>query len=96
MKRREFIAGIGAAVLPAAARAQQRILPVIGFLHNQSLESMRDKIPAFQQGLAEKGYVEGRNVAIEHRWAEGEANRRRALIADLSVGHCRRYHKRWG
>jgi hypothetical protein len=84
MKRREFIAGIGsAAAWPVVTRAQQRTLPVIGFLHNQSLESMRDKIPAFQQGLAEKGYVEGRNVAIEHRWAEGEANRRRALIADL-------------
>jgi putative tryptophan/tyrosine transport system substrate-binding protein len=84
MKRRQFIAGLGSAALwPHAARAQQRTLPVIGFLHNQSLESMRDKIPAFQQGLAEKGYVEGRNVAIEHRWAEGEANRRRALIADL-------------
>jgi putative tryptophan/tyrosine transport system substrate-binding protein len=62
MKRREFIAGLGGAVAwPLTARAQQRTLPVIGFLHNQSLESMRDKIPAFQQGSAEKGYVEGRN-----------------------------------
>jgi putative ABC transport system substrate-binding protein len=84
MNRREFIAGIGgAAVWSAIARAQQRTLPVIGFLHNQSQESMRDKIPAFRQGLVETGYVEGRNLAIEHRWAEGDVNQRRALVADL-------------
>ena len=84
MRRREFIAGLGGAALwVRAARAQQGTLPVIGFLHNQSLESMRDGIAAFQHGLAETGYVEGRNVAIEHRWAEGDVNRRRALIADL-------------
>jgi putative tryptophan/tyrosine transport system substrate-binding protein len=83
MKRREFIAGLGAVAWPAAARAQQRALPVIGFLHNQSSESMRDKIPAFRRGLAKTGYVEGRNVATEHRWAEGDVNRRRALVADL-------------
>ena len=84
MKRREFIAGLGGAVAwPVAVRAQQRTLPVIGFLHNQSPEFMRDLITAFRQGLVETGYVEGFNVAIEHRWAEGDVNRRRALAADL-------------
>src|SRR5215467_10580515 len=84
IRRREFIAGLGAAGWPLAASAQQRILPVIGFLHNQSLESMRDKIQAFQQGLAETGYVEGRNVAIEHRLNRGDVNRRQALVSDLT------------
>jgi ABC-type uncharacterized transport system substrate-binding protein len=58
-------------------------MPVIGFLHSRSLESMRDKMEAFAQGLAETGFVEGRNVAIEHRWGEGQVARRRALLADL-------------
>jgi len=84
MKRRSFIAGLSsAAAWPLAARAQQRVLPVIGFLHNQSLEQMRDKMAPFAQGLAETGFVEGRNVAIEHAWAEGQIERRRALLADL-------------
>jgi putative tryptophan/tyrosine transport system substrate-binding protein len=82
MKRREFIAGISAAAWPLVARAQQAV-PVIGFLHNQSIESMRDKMEAFAQGLAEAGFVEGRNVAIEHLWEEGQVERRRALLADL-------------
>jgi putative tryptophan/tyrosine transport system substrate-binding protein len=83
MRRREFITGLGAAAWPLAARAQQRAMPVIGFLHNESLESMRDKMGPFAQGLAEMGFVEGRNVAIEHRWAEGQMERRRAFLADL-------------
>jgi putative tryptophan/tyrosine transport system substrate-binding protein len=88
MRRRDFIAALGGAAsgfaaAPFAAQSQQRALPVIGFLHNQSLESMRDKIPAFQEGLAKSGYMEGRNVAIEHGWAEGSRDRRRALLADL-------------
>jgi putative tryptophan/tyrosine transport system substrate-binding protein len=82
MRRREFIAGIIAAAWPLGALAQQRV-PVIGFLHNQSPEFMRDLISAFRQGLVETGYVEGLNVAIEHRWAEGDVHRRRALVADL-------------
>jgi putative tryptophan/tyrosine transport system substrate-binding protein len=84
MRRREFIVGLaGAVVPPAVAWAQQRALPVIGFLHNQSLESMRDKMAPFAQGLAERGFVDGRNVTIEHRWAEGQLERRRAFLADL-------------
>jgi putative ABC transport system substrate-binding protein len=84
MKRREFIAGLGsAAAWPLAGRAQQPAMPVIGFLHNQSLESMQDKLAPFARGLAETGFVEGRNVAIEHRWAEGQIERRRAFLADL-------------
>jgi putative ABC transport system substrate-binding protein len=84
MRRRHFIAGLGsAAAWPLAPRAQQAKMPVIGFLHNQSPESARGGIPAFQQGLAETGYVDGRNVSIEHRWAEGQADRRPAFVADL-------------
>jgi putative ABC transport system substrate-binding protein len=80
MRRREFIAGVGSAALwVRAAGAQQRRLPVIGFFHYLSYY----RIPAFQQGLAETGYVEGRNVVIEHRWAEGDVDRQRALIADF-------------
>ena len=64
MRRRQFIAGIGgAAAWPVAAWAQQRALPTIGWLDPQSPESSRDFLPAFRQGLAETGYVEGRNVA---------------------------------
>jgi putative tryptophan/tyrosine transport system substrate-binding protein len=84
MKRREFIAGLGGAVVwPMVPSAQPRTMPVVGFLHNQSPESMRDKISAFRQGLVETGYVEGHNLAIEHRWADGDVNWRRALVADL-------------
>jgi putative tryptophan/tyrosine transport system substrate-binding protein len=84
MIRREFIVGLGGAVAWArAASAQPRTMPVIGFLHNQSLESMRDELPAFERGLAETGFVEGRNVAFDHRWAEGHNDRRPQLAADL-------------
>jgi putative tryptophan/tyrosine transport system substrate-binding protein len=83
VRRREFIAGLGSVAWPLSAGAQQRQLPVIGFLHNQSLESMRDELPAFQRGLAETGFVEGRNVVIEHGWAEGSGDRRAALAVDF-------------
>jgi putative tryptophan/tyrosine transport system substrate-binding protein len=84
MRRRELIAGLGsAAALPVVGWAQQAALPIIGFLHNQSLESMRDTMAPFSQGLAETGFVEGRNVTVDHRWAEGQTERRRALLADL-------------
>ena len=66
MRRREFIAGLGSAVAwPAVARAQQAAMPVIGWLDGQSLESVRERLPAFRKGLAETGYVEGRNVIVE-------------------------------
>jgi putative ABC transport system substrate-binding protein len=84
MRRREFIAGLGgAAAWPLAARAQQRPVPTIGWLDSESLESVREYLPAFRKGLAEIGYVEGRNVIVEYRWAEHDNDRLSALAADL-------------
>ena len=76
MRRREFIAGIGSAVAwQVVARAQQSAMPVIGWLDGQSPESVRELLPGFRKGLAETGYVEGRNVIVEYRWAENDNDR---------------------
>ncbi len=84
MRRREFIAGLGStAALPVLARAQQAGVPVIGFLNGASPEPYAARVRAFRDGLAEYGFVEGRNVAIEFRWAGGRYDRLPELAADL-------------
>ena len=85
MRRREFIAGLsGAAAWPVAVRAQQPTMPVIGWL-DKVPGTMRSLLPLFSQGLAETGYVVGRNVTIESR--EGDRDRQPALAADLVRQH---------
>ena len=83
MRRREFIAGLGAAAWPVVARAQQPAIPVIGYLSTQSADDSKLFTVPFLQGLKETGYVEGQNVAIDHRWAENQIDRLPALVADL-------------
>jgi hypothetical protein len=85
LKRREFITLLGGAAVawPLAVRGQQPAMPVIGFVHLTSLETNRENLTTFRRGLEDTGYIEGKNVAIEYRWAQGRNERFPALLAEL-------------
>jgi putative ABC transport system substrate-binding protein len=85
VRRRDFVKGIvgSTVVWPLAARAQQSAMPVIGFLDSRSIETVGNRLRGFRQGLGEDGYAEGRNVAIEYRWAENQLDRVPELADDL-------------
>jgi putative ABC transport system substrate-binding protein len=85
IRRRDFITLLGAAAAwPVAGRAEQQLMPVIGFLNLVSSDVYTDRLRAFRQGLKDTGYVEGANLAIEYRWAENQPERLRALATDLA------------
>jgi len=84
IRRREFIVTLGgAAAWPLAARAQQPTIPIVGYVHADSPETVVGLLAAFREGMGETGYVEGQNIAIEYRWAENDLSRIPELVADL-------------
>src|ERR1700751_1565628 len=85
MRRRDFTILLAGAMTgrPPAVRAQQKAMPVIGFLSSEGFGALASRLAALRQGLSEAGYVEGQNVAIEYRWAEGRFDRLPALSTDL-------------
>src|SRR5208337_366947 len=88
IRRREFVRTLGgAAAWPLTVHAQQPAMPVVGFLNSGTPAGLAHLKAAFHQGLSEAGYVEGRNVAMENRWAEGQYDRLPALAADLVRRH---------
>ena len=83
MQRREFIAGLGAAAWPVVVRAQQPAMPVVGYVTTTGANQNTHRPAAFRTGLKENGFIEGENIAIEYRWADGHLERLPSLVADL-------------
>src|SRR5689334_18146594 len=84
MKRRDLVQLLGGVMTAARAlQAQQNVMPVIGFLGGEDSSALATRLAAFRHGLSETGYVEGQNVAVDYRWAEGRFDRLPELAADL-------------
>ena len=86
MRRRDFctrLTGLAATAWPVSTHAQQKSMPVIGWLYLGKPEAIAAYLPAFREGLAESGFVEGRSVAVEYRWAEDHPDRLPALVNEL-------------